>query len=163
MNVTIENLPARRVAAIRLVGPYNEAGALFERLFTWAGTAGLDPHRLWAFSLSYDCPSTVPADALRSDACLELPADFDPEASDPSAVLPEEAEVRTLPACRYAVHRLTGSYDGIHRTYQRLFRDWLPGSGEEIADLPCMEVYLNDCRALPEAEWETDLCIPLKG
>ena len=163
MDVTIETLPARRAAAIRLVGPYSESGALFERLFAWAGVAGLDPRRLRAFSLSYDDPSAVPAEALRSDACLELPDDFDPGSLDASAALPAEVEVRTLPACRYAVHRLSGSYDGIHRTYQRLFGDWLPGSGEEVAELPCMEVYLNDCRALPEAELETDLCIPLKG
>lgn len=158
MEISIERVPERRVMAIRLVGPYDQATGGFRSLISWAERVGIDWRRQPMFSLSYDDPESVPAAALRSDACLELPADTEPAKSD----LPDGAELRVLPAFRYAVHRLVGSYDGIHPAYQRLFQLWLPTSGEEVADQPCMEVYLNDCESLPAKELLTDLCIPLK-
>ena len=158
MQIGIERIPERRVLAIRLVGPYDQAAEGFRRLIGWADTVGIDWRRQAMFSLSYDDPESVPTAALRSDACLELPAD----AEAGKAALPDGAEIRIMPACRYAVHRLVGSYDGIHPAYQRLFQLWLPTSGEEVADQPCMEVYLNDCESLPAKELLTDICIPLK-
>ena len=34
--------------------------------------------------------------------------------------------------------------------------------GEEPADAPCLELYLNDCRSLPPAEWLTEILLPLQ-
>ena len=68
-----------------------------------------------------------------------------------------------MPARRYAIYKLTGSYDGIAGAYQRLFEQWLPGSGEDIAAEPCLEHYLNDCMTLPPSEWLTNVCVPLVG
>ena len=42
-----------------------------------------------------------------------------------------------------------------------LYGTWLPGSGEEPADAPAMEDYLNDCRTLPPAAWLTEILLPL--
>ena len=159
MDVRFETFPPRQAVSIHLVGPYNEAGAGFSRLIAWAETVGIDWRQCRLFSQSYDDPDAVPAEALRSDVCLELA----PDSAAPRADLPKGAELLDLPACRYAIHRLIGSYDGIHGTYQRMLRQWLPTSGEELAEQPCMEIYLNDCTSLPAREWLTDLCIPLKG
>ena len=57
---------------------------------------------------------------------------------------------------------LTQAMIGMANETRRWFRPGRGHSGEEIADQPCMEVYLNDCGSLPPKELLTDLCIPLK-
>jgi len=47
--------------------------------------------------------------------------------------------------------------------FRRLFGRWLPASGEEVDDRPCLEIYLNDPTEVPEAELLTDLGVPLRG
>jgi AraC family transcriptional regulator len=59
------------------------------------------------------------------------------------------------------VHK--GPFTELSRVYRGLYRDWLPDSGEEAADRPPIEVYLNDPREAPPSEWLTEVFIPLKG
>ena len=40
--------------------------------------------------------------------------------------------------------------------------EWLPGSGEEPTDRPCLEEYVNDPRATPPPELLTDIMLPLR-
>lgn len=151
MDVRIETIDEIEVARIRHVGPYNEVGRCFERLFEWATSVGGRPGRV--FSLSYDDPDTNAPESLRSDACLELHSDVAP---------PPDITVDTLAAGRYAIHTHRGPYDGIAEAYRRLFSVWLPQSGEEIDDRPCMEVFLNSPLDTPPAELVTELCLPLR-
>ena len=55
-----------------------------------------------------------------------------------------------------------GPYSGIHAAYHSLFGNWLPGSGEEPADQPCYEVYLNNPRDTAPEDLLTEICLPLK-
>ena len=55
--VRIETLEEIEVARIRHVGPYNEVGPCFARLFEWAASVGAQPGRV--LSLSYDDPCAV--------------------------------------------------------------------------------------------------------
>lgn len=43
-----------------------------------------------------------------------------------------------------------------------LYRDWLPGSGEELRDFPLFFHYLNLLPETPEQDLVTDVCLPLK-
>jgi AraC family transcriptional regulator len=61
-----------------------------------------------------------------------------------------------------AVLVFKGPYAELEAAYTWLYRDWLPNSGEEPADQPPREDYLNDPKALPPAEWLTAVMIPLK-
>jgi len=153
MEVRIERLPGLSAAALRHTGPYREVSRCFDRLIAWAETTGIPWRERQVFSRSYDDPDRHPAAALRSEACLELR-----EAVDP----PDGVDFVELPEGRYAIHRLEGHYDGISGAYRRLFAEWLPASGEELDERPCLEIYLNDCARLPDARWLTDLCLPLK-
>ncbi len=151
MDVRIETIDEIEVARIRHVGPYNEVGRCFERLFEWAASVGGRPGRV--FSLSYDDPDTVAPENLRSDACLELRTDIPP---------PPGIAVDTLAAGRYAVYAHRGPYDGISEAYRRLFSVWLLQSGEEVDDRPCMEIYRNTPLDTRPADLLTDLCLPLR-
>ena len=152
MEIRIETIDEIEAARIRHVGPYNEVGRYFERLLEWAASIGCRPGRV--FSLSYDDPDTVPPESLRSDACIELRTDVPP---------PPDITVDTLAAGRYAIHTHRGPYDGMPEAYGRMFSLWLPQSGEEVDDRPCMEIYRNTPLDTPPAELLTDLCVPLRG
>ncbi len=151
MKVRIEKIPAIRVARIRHIGPYQEIGPCFMRLFQWAAAVHASPGR--CISLSHDDPAVIPAENLRSDACLEL---------DTDAVPPTEIELDILPAGRFAVYTHLGSYEGIPDAYQTLYRNWLPMHDEEMDHAPCREVYLNSPQDTPPEALLTELCLPLR-
>ena len=142
MDVRIETLDPIQVARIRHIGPYNEVGPCFERLFRWAGGLGVPTGRV--LTLSYDNPETVAPEALRSDACVELRTEEEPP---PGIVL------GPVGGGRFAVFRLTGPYEGIAGAYGRLFEEWLPASGESMADGPCMELYRHEQADRPPKSW----------
>jgi AraC family transcriptional regulator len=54
-----------------------------------------------------------------------------------------------------------GPYAELNKAYRWLYREWLPTSGEQCADRPIFEEYLNNPRALPPEQWLTDICLPL--
>lgn len=151
MEVRIETFDAIEVGRMRHVGPYNEVGSCFERLFEWAAAIGARPGRV--LSLSYDDPDAVAPESLRSDACVELRTDASP---------PPGISMDSVGAGRYAVYTHRGPYDGMAGAYKRLFTSWLPGSGEEMDDRPCMEIYRNSPLDTAPAQLRTDLCLPLR-
>ena len=96
----------------------------------------------------------TPAADLRSHAGLEV-------GSDTPLTAPLE-EVR-LPAGRHAVLTFKGPYAGLPAAYDQLFSTWLPGSGNEPADSPVFEVYLNSPMDTAPEDLITEICLPLKG
>ena len=151
MEVRIETFGDIEVARVRHTGSYNEVGACFERLFEWAATTGARPGRV--LTLSYDDPDTVESQNLRSDACIEIHTAASP---------PPGISIDKIEAGRYAVYTHRGSYDGISEGYKRLLGMWLPQSGEELDDRPCMEIYRNTPLDTAPAQLLTDLCLPLR-
>ncbi len=92
--------------------------------------------------------------ALRSDARVAA----GPEVAGGCAVT-----VGRIPAWRAAVPVFKGSHAEPERPYRWLHGAWLPRSGEEPADRPCFEAYLNDPRGLPPAGWLWAVHLPLRG
>lgn len=140
------------VAALRHTGAYHDIGTAFERLGAWAGGRGIAANR--SFGVYYDDPESKPAEALASDACIEIPDTFALENGGPQRL--------TIAGGRYAVLIHTGPYAELERPYRWLYGEWLPNSGEEAADAPVVEEYLNDPRALPPSQWRTAICMPLR-
>ena len=152
-DVTIQDIPALHLAALPHHGPYNEIGGTFGRLQAWAGARGLLGPGSRVLGLYHDDPRSVPAKDLRSDAAVTVP---------PGTAVEAGMRLLDLPAGRAAVLVFRGPYAELERAYDWLYQDWLPASGEEPADAPVREEYLNDCRALPPAEWLTAIMVPLK-
>lgn len=150
--VAIRPFAGVRVAAMRHVGDYQAIGAVFDRLMAWASARGLAGAR-W-FGVYHDDPAAVPVAKLRSDACVAV----GPEVAGDSAVT-----ITEIPACRAAVLVFKGPYAELERPYRWLYGEWLPRSGEEPADRPCFEEYLNEPRDLPPSEWLTAVHLPLRG
>jgi AraC family transcriptional regulator len=151
--ITIREEPALRLAALAHRGAYSTMGTTFDRLGAWAAARGLIGAQTRFLGLYHDDPMTVPEAELRSDACLTVP---------PGVETGDGVRIQELPATRLAVLVLKGPYAELEPIYSWLYRDWLPASGEEPADQPPREEYLNDPKSLPPAEWLTAIMIPLK-
>jgi AraC family transcriptional regulator len=152
-DVTIRAEPALRLAALAHRGPYSTMGTSFDRLGAWAAARGLIGAETRFIGLYHNDPMTVPEADLRSDACLTVPAGT--EGGDGVRIL-------DLPPTRCAVLVFRGPYAELEPVYTWLYRDWLPMSGEEPADQPPREEYLNDPKSLPPAEWLTAIMLPLR-
>jgi len=67
-----------------------------------------------------------------------------------------------LASGRHAVFTHRGPYTALHRTWQAIYRDWLPASGEALQDAPPMELMLNSPADTPPAQLHTEIWIPLQ-
>lgn len=152
--VTIRPEPALCLAVRAHRGAYSSMGTTFDRLSAWAAARGLIGEGTRFIALYHDDPLTVPEAELRSDAGLTVP---------PGVEGSEGVRVVELPATRCAILVFRGPYAELEPVYTWLYRDWLPMSGEEPADQPPREEYLNDPRSLPPAEWLTAIMLPLKA
>jgi AraC family transcriptional regulator len=152
--VRITEAPALHLAALPHRRPYTGIGASFGRLQAWAAARGLDgPGARW-IGLYLDDPASVPAAQLRSEAGVSVGPDVEGS---------EGVRILDLPAERVAVLVFRGPYAELERAYGWLYRDWLPGSGEEPADAPVREEYLNDPKTTPPSGLLTQIQLPLKA
>lgn len=154
MEVRIVQLPPTRVAYLRHIGPYGPALGRFwrETFANWWAESGLP----WAprYGVGLDAPELTPPERCRYDACIEIPESFVP---------PPPAGVATLPGGRYAMAQFRAPGPEIAAAWQRLFRDWLPGSGQQLSDGPCFEYYPSDAEYDPATGiMSCCLCIPVK-
>ena len=150
---TIRETPTLRVAALAHHGDYLNIGNTFERVAAIAGGQGLFGAGTRSFGIYYDDPASTPRDALRADACLTLP-----DGKTPAG----ELQMREIRGGRYAVTLHVGPYAELHIPYTWLYGTWLPQSGEEAADAPSIEEYLNDARVVPPSELRTEIWLPLR-
>ncbi|HEV7266223.1 MAG TPA: GyrI-like domain-containing protein [Falsiroseomonas sp.] len=151
-DIAIRAEPGLRLAAMAHRGPYAQIGTVFDRLMAWGAARGLIRAETRFLGLYRDDPSSVPAKDLRAEACMTVPAEV--EAAD-------GAQILHLPPTRVAALVFKGPYAELEGAYRWIYRDWLPTSGEEPADQPAREEYLNDCRILPPAKWLTAIMVPL--
>ena len=139
-----------RVACIREVGPLSEVRPCFERLLKWAAMIEVPTGRL--LTLSFQRPGRSPQRWYWKVA-VEL---FTHELPPPGI------ELHAADGGRHAVHRLVGPHEGIDKAYRQLFDEWLPGSGEVVAQAPCMELYRKTPKETAPEHLVTDLCVPLQ-
>ena len=155
-SVEIQDLPTLKIAMIRHTGPYMEIGQAFERLMIWAGGRGLIGPETRGFGIFHDDPAETAAEALRSAASITVGPDVGPDAVS-------GVEIGEIPGGRHAVALHKGPYAELESAYGWLYREWLPGSGEDPADRPCVEEYLNTPRDVPPAELLTRIYLPLNA
>jgi AraC family transcriptional regulator len=152
MDVTIEQRPELRVGAVRHVGPYNQIPNAFAKLGDIVRAANLPEKPGEMLAIYYDDPETTPANELESDAAL---------AFDPSTKLPEGLNEHHIRGGRYARTTHIGPYEELGDTWARFMGEWLPSSGNRLADGPSYEVYRNTPMTVPKEQLRTDLYLPI--
>ena len=150
---TIRDAPPTTVAALAHRGDYQAIPGTFMRLATMASALGLLGPDSRSFGIYYDDAAATPVEELRSEACISAPEDWLPSG---------ELQRRQIRGGRYAVVLHVGPYAELSRAYTWLYGAWLAQSGEEPADAPCVEEYLNDARTVPAAELRTEIWLPLR-
>jgi AraC family transcriptional regulator len=150
--VAIVDLSPLRVATIQHRGDYQLMSKAFEKLAAAAATQGFLTDGTRTLGIYHDDPKAVPEAELRATACMTVPDEW-----APSDVF-EEARIE---GGRYARIVHTGPYTELEKPYDWLYRTWLPESGEEPRDLPCIEEYLNDPRQVSAKDLKTAVMMPL--
>lgn len=155
MNVTIKNLPARRLAVVEHRGDPQNLGESINKLIAWAKEQPINvkPKPGESFGFGYDDPKQVPAEKFRFDLAITVPENLKLD-----GVVIE----KKLPAGRYAVAVHKGSREDMSDTIYALYRDWLPKSNEELGDLPCIFCYYNFEHEVAETELLTEVWLLLK-
>lgn len=153
MDVSVQPCDSILVASARHTGPYAECKKAWDTLCgnpNVCKTFGPDTKFL---GMCYDDPDMTDDDKIRYDACVTIgePQNFGGGVT-----------TQTIDAGRYAIYVQKGSYDCLHDTYRKLYGEWLPASGYELGDGPCLEIYLNCPDTTPPDELLTEIRIPLK-
>jgi AraC family transcriptional regulator len=150
--VEIKTLSPQTILFLRHVGPYDQVGATWGRLAMWAGMRGLIGPASRFLGISWDDPEITPPDKLRYDAAITLAGPIQPEG---------EFGVTELAGGEYATLLHKGPYENLSTTYRLIFGAWLPGSGRELRDAPCFEVYLNSPQSARPEELLTVIHVPI--
>jgi AraC family transcriptional regulator len=153
MNVRIENRPAQRVVFMRHVGPYDQVGGTWQRLFAFAGSRGLLRGPLTMMGVVHDDPEVTPPDKVRYDACLVVDTPFKVEG---------DVGVQEISGGDYAIATHQGPYQKLGETYARLCGEWLPRSGRELRSEPSLEIYRNSPMNTAPDDLLTDVYLPLE-
>ncbi len=155
MEVKIVNFTKTTVAVLEHLGTpkhiYDSLGTFIE----WRKHTGLSPVTTsQSFGIAYDDPETTPPDEFRFDLCGSINQD----------VPANTYGIKTgyIPGGRCAVVRHTGSLDHIAGSVYFLYKEWLPGSREELRDYPCFFHYLNRIPDVDECDLLTDVYLPVK-
>ena len=135
MKPEIRTVDATPVLFVRKTGPYAQAACeAFGVLCGFAGPRGLLGPPARVIGISYDDPQVTEESKLRYDACVTVDREVKPEG---------EVGLKTIAGGRYAVFLHAGPYESLLPTYNEIFGGWLPGSGQQLRDEPCFEVYVH--------------------
>jgi AraC family transcriptional regulator len=151
--VTLRNIPKMKALTCKHTGSYLQIGRAFDHLCGWLVAHNAFPPDMRLIAVYYDDPAAKPEEELRSCAGIVLPDDKTIESPF------DQTEIGGGP---YAVMRHTGPYGELSRAYQWLYGQWLPQSGQEAADAPVFEEYLNTPRDTAPTDLVTDICLPLR-
>lgn len=157
-DVAVRDMEEFTVAYVRHIGPYKGNPELFENLFkeifSWAGPRGLvNFPETKILSVYHDDPEITDESKLRTSICISVPDDTDVNGN---------IGKMKIPGGKYAFARFELKTDEYEAAWKHVFSEWLPKSGFQCADLPCFELYYNDCNEHPDKLSIVDICIPVK-
>jgi AraC family transcriptional regulator len=159
MNVEVRHLPAYHVAYIRRLGyakgVYQEhLNTAYQQVCGWVAAQDLFGPDTLVIGVPHDNPDVTPNDRCRYDACVTIPATVN-EASD-------GVDIQTLADGQYAVHHIDVRDPAeIGRAVDALYGQWLPASGYQTDDRPCLEIYRESGETPPGTRIVLDYCIPV--
>jgi len=152
-NIAVKEMPAMDLIYCRHVGPFDQIGGAYEKLFKWAGPRGLlhfpDTKTLTVY---HDDPKVVDIDKVRQSACITVDEEAKPEG---------EFGKMHLPGGKYAVgsfkvmpHQFGEAWDAVCR--------WLADSGYQPTDGYPYEYYPEEHEEGPPPVFTVDICVPVK-
>jgi AraC family transcriptional regulator len=151
-DVTLKTIEPIELIGVPHTGSYMQISKAFETLFGTLYARGLASPAMRMIGIYFDDPDIVPAERLRSVACVSADETI---AAEPPFVR------QSLSGGEYAVLRHKGPYADMHKAYQWLYAEWLPVSGRQLRDGLMFEEYLNNPRDTAPTGLLTDIYMPL--
>lgn len=99
----------------------------------------------------------VSEEEWRYDACVGI---YDTVAASEKVAEFEDMNTQRLAGGRYAVFLHEGNLEKLPEQWQAIYKEWLPGSDEQLRDVPPFEIYL-DSPETPAEERRTEIYIPV--
>jgi len=135
--VTIRDMPPRKVAYRRVLDPFREGAvtAAADSLVEWARAEGLEGGAWYGYM--WEDPDVVPLADCRYDVaveCLEFPD---------RATTPEDVGFFEFAAMKVAEVGMDAGIDVEMRLLDWIYRQWLPTSGFVPDDQPCFEAWVG--------------------
>lgn len=153
-DVTIHNVQPTPVAIMPHRGDPRRIRDTIQRFVAWRKATGLVPRVSATFAVYHDDPRTTPPASFRMDLCAATDRAIEPN--------DQGVEAGLIPGGRCAMLRVVGMSDDVEPAALFLYRDWLPGSGEELRDFPLYCQRVTFYPDVAEHEAITDLYLPLK-
>lgn len=148
---SVKQMPARRVAYMRRLGPYGKETceqAHRDLLALFASDEAMTP--AGTLSLYWDIPDITDETRCRTDVCIEL---------GPKLPVGRQLTTQTIAAGPYAVCQFIARGDQLVACWETAFR-WVVGQGLNCDDRPCYEQY--HAGTDPDRDhYVFDICIPL--
>lgn len=120
------------VAFIRHVGPYERVAAgPFQRLAAWTRRRGAGGEPPLLLGIAHDAPGVTPAEKVRFDCCVQVPAAFEADG---------DIACQRTPGGEYAITDYVGSWD-LRPAYAAILERLRSNSTVEIIGLPAIEIY----------------------
>ncbi|BBB30875.1 AraC family transcriptional regulator [Neptunomonas japonica] len=153
MDVEIVNFPETKIAVIEHRGPAQFEHESVKNLVAWRIENKLPPsdiHR--SYGIHYNDPQKVAPPEYRVDLCVSVEQEI---SINEAGVLN-----KVIPALRCAKVRHYGSRSNV-TTARYLYEQWLPTSGEQLAEFPIFFHYVNVGPQTQEQEMITDVYLPI--
>ncbi len=155
MDVRIVDFPEIPVAVLEHRGPPELILQSVEKFIEWRKESKLSPVNINAtYGVAYDDPMTTKPQDFRYDICGAEKADIPKNR--------QGVKASVLPGGRCATFRHLGPHTLMDDKIRKLYKEWLPQSGEELRDFPCFFHYINLISFVEEHELITDIYLPLK-
>jgi AraC family transcriptional regulator len=153
--VRVDRMPALRLAYIADMKGYSLEAICrsWECLYHWAQARSLLSEGTRIIGISFDDPLITKPEKCRFYACISVPRGVQ-----------EDGQVGMLdiPACRCAVSRARVAAEEIQFIYRSFYRDWLPDSGLQPADLPSYEIYYETPENSADGKYLMEVCVPVQ-
>lgn len=153
-NIQVKFMPGFHVAYVANLEGYDikKIRAIWDTLCKWAVARDLLTPDTTAIGISFDDPEITPTEKCRYYACISVPDDI---------IADDVVGIMDITPGKYAVYSFEGQQQDIQPTYKALYKEWLPDSGYQPADVPCYEI----CHSAPENYYEglykLDICLPV--
>jgi AraC family transcriptional regulator len=153
MDVEIVSFPETKIAVIEHRGPVQFEHESVKRLVAWRIENKLPPsdiHR--SYGIHYNDPQKVTSSEYRVDLCVSVEQEI--------SVNEDGVLNKVIPALRCAKVRHYGSRSNVTAA-RYLYEQWLPISGEQLAEFPIFFHYVNVGPQTQEQEMITDVYLPI--
>ncbi|SEL99509.1 DNA gyrase inhibitor GyrI [Rhodococcus maanshanensis] len=138
MRMTLQHVPTRRLAFVRVTGPFGQGNAqAIADIKQWASRRGLLRDGAILCGIPRDDPSATPPEECRYDAAIVVSDDLE---------LDDTVGVGNLRGGRYAVFDVPHTTEGLNAAWSRLFAE-IETRGLAMDDAPIFEMYTSELLA----------------